>query len=146
MTKNILQFFLVSLVVLITGCSANNVDDKSNTLYHKLGGSEGIENIVDTFVVKIAHDPQIFPYFAKASVSHFKKGLFEHLCHISDGPCQYQGDSMIDIHTGMNINEADFNRVVELLVETLEESNISYPVQNKVLAKLTPLRKDIIKL
>lgn len=53
---------------------------------------------------------------------------------------------MIDIHTGMNINEADFNRAVELLVETLEESNISYPVQNKVLAKLTPLRKDIIKL
>lgn len=137
---------LLSLVILMTACSSPSSGNQSETLYHKLGENEGIDKIVDAFVIKIAREPQIFPYFAKASVSHFKKGLYEHLCDVSDGPCEYQGDSMVDIHTGMNITETDFNRVVELLVEAMEESGISYPVQNQLLAKLAPMRKDIIKL
>ena len=51
---------------------------------------------------------------------------------------------MIDIHTGMNINERDFNRVVELLISAMEESGISYQDQNRVLKILAPSRADII--
>ena len=35
-------------------------------------------------------------------------------------------------------------RVVELLVEAMEESGINYPTQNRVLAKLAPLRDQIM--
>jgi hemoglobin len=52
---------------------------------------------------------------------------------------------MVDIHTGMNINEADFNRVVELLVLAMEDAGVSYREQNLVLAKLAPLRGEVIK-
>ncbi|MDE3271522.1 group I truncated hemoglobin [Pseudoalteromonas sp. G4] len=138
--KTIIPFFLIAL--LLTGCAHLS---QNQTLYQQLDGQQGIENIVDSFIKRIAQDKQVFHYFAKASVSHFRAGFITHLCDAADGPCEYKGDNMVDIHTGMNINEADFNRIVELLVKAMEDNNVSYPVQNRVLAKLAPHRADIIK-
>ena len=66
------------------------------------------------------------------------------MCTSVNGPCEYNGDSMVDIHTGMNIDEKDFNRVVELLIAAMEDEGIGYSTQNKVLKALAPLRSDII--
>ncbi len=144
MRKVTLLFFLIIFSVSLSGCSSisNNHPD---TLYNQLKGEKGISRLVDSFIKEIAKDQQIFPYFAKASVSHFRAGFISHMCDISGGPCQYEGDNMVDIHTGMNINEADFNRVVELLVKAMEKEGISYRTQNKLLAKLAPLRSEVIK-
>lgn len=124
------------------GCTSNN---QPTTLYQKLNGQQGIEAIVDSFINQIATDKQVFHYFAKASVSHFRSGFITHMCDVTGGPCKYQGDNMVDIHTGMQINEADFNRIVELLINAMEENNVNYPVQNQVLALLAPFRAEIIK-
>ena len=53
---------------------------------------------------------------------------------------------MVAIHTGMNINEKDFNHVVDLLINAMNEQNIPHTVQNKILAKMAPLRGKIIKI
>ncbi|TMO53903.1 group I truncated hemoglobin [Pseudoalteromonas phenolica] len=129
------------LIVSLSGCSSK----PKLSLYQQLGAEQGIERIVDAFIKRIAKDKAILPYFAKSSVSHFRAGFIAHMCDISDGPCKYTGDSMIDIHTGMNINEADFNRVVELLILAMEDAGISYRKQNQVLAKLAPLRGEVFK-
>ncbi|WP_206486208.1 group 1 truncated hemoglobin [Thalassotalea sp. G2M2-11] len=138
--------FTVLLVLLLAACSTKIDSKHQATLYEQLGAHQGMERLVNTVIKKIAKDEQIFPYFAKASVSHFKQGFMSHLCQTTGGPCQYTGDTMVDIHTGMNINEADFNRVVELLIEAMEEIDITYQTQNRVLAKLAPLRAQIIKI
>ncbi|GHG04762.1 group I truncated hemoglobin [Thalassotalea marina] len=139
--KRIIPLTLCLLSFL--GCSSKVTEE---SLYQQLNGQPGIEKIVDSFIQQIAKDKQIFPYFAKASVSHFRQGFITHLCDVSGGPCQYQGDNMNDIHTGMQITEADFNRVVELLINAMEENNITYPAQNRVLALLAPLRAEVIKI
>lgn len=131
------------LFILLSSCSVNSGE---KTLFEQLNGKAGIERIVNSFIQQIAKDEHILPYFAKASVSHFRAGFINHMCDVSGGPCRYEGDSMIDIHTGMNISEADFNRVVELLIIAMEENHVSYSTQNKVLAKLAPMRKEVIKL
>lgn len=146
MNKTIKKYNWFWVLMVISACSVNNLSSNQNTLYQSLGGEQGIKDIVDSLVIKISKDKQIFPYFAKASVSHFKQGLEMHFCAISNGPCEYTGDSMVDIHTGMNINEADFNRLVELLVEVMEESGVKYTTQNKLLAELAPMRAEIIKI
>jgi len=133
------------MVYSLMGCSSTH-SHKYDTLYHQIGGHEGIEHLVDLFIAEISRDQQILPYFAKSSVSHFKEGFINHLCDAVGGPCSYEGDSMIDIHTGMNITEKDFNRVVELLIKAMETAGIDYPTQNKILKQLAPLRSDIIKI
>jgi hemoglobin len=135
-------FGLALTLMFMVGCAANT--KQSSSLYERLGGQSGLENITDSFIHAIAKDDQIFHYFAKSDVTHFRDGFIKHLCDISNGPCRYQGDSMVDIHTGMNINEADFNRIVELLVKAMEQNSIAYTTQNQLLARLAPLRGQII--
>ncbi|TMP32437.1 group 1 truncated hemoglobin [Pseudoalteromonas rubra] len=116
------------------------------TLYQQVGGQAGLERLVDLFIQQIGRDKAILPYFAKANVSHFRQGFITHLCDTLDGPCDYRGDSMVQIHTGMQITEADFNRVVELLINAMNEAGISHTTQNQILARLAPLRGEVIKI
>lgn len=141
-----MKYYSILIFILIfTGCSTKNITPDIS-LYQGVGGQKGIERIVEAFVDQIARDKNILPYFAKSSVSHFKQGFIKHLCATVNGPCSYDGDSMSDIHTGMNITEKDFNRVVELLISAMEDAGIGYQYQNKILEKLAPLRKDIIRI
>lgn len=151
MYKSIAYFFIILTLQLSLGCSSSNNQELSKTetnnqLYHAIGAQEGINSLVDAFIKRIAQDKVILPYFAKSSVTHFKEGFTNHLCAVTNGPCEYNGDTMYDIHTGMHINEKDFNRVVELLIQAMEDVNISYQSQNKILLKLAPLREQIIKI
>lgn len=144
MHKYLLYIIVLTLQFTI-GCSTNNTE-QSDQLYYDIGEQPGIEKLVNAFIKKIAKDEIILPYFAKSSVKHFKKGFVNHLCAVVQGPCQYEGDTMRDIHTGMHISEKDFNRVVELLVEAMEEVGISYRSQNQILYKLAALREQVIKI
>ena len=80
------------------------------------------------------------------TITYFRKNLTVFLCHIVDGPCEYSGDTMQDIHRGMYINKNQFNHFVELFIDAMEAAEISYPMQNQLLARLAPLRESIIKI
>ncbi|MBC3764326.1 group 1 truncated hemoglobin [Neptunicella marina] len=126
--------------IMLGGCQ----NTPEQTLYQRLGGQQGVEKLVDNFINQIGHDKQIFHFFADSKISHFRQGFIQHLCAVSDGPCRYTGDSMVDIHTGMMVKEGDFNHVVELLINAMDDSGIETPVQNALLARLAPLRSGII--
>ncbi|PWK46835.1 group I truncated hemoglobin [Pleionea mediterranea] len=140
---NTIKILIAIVFCTLTSCVSLSTDNKQ-TLYQELGGETGIENIVDDLINEIGNDQQIFHYFAKADITHFRQGLIEHFCAISNGPCEYTGDNMIDIHTGMNVKETDFNHLVDLLINAMDQNNVPHSVQNQLLAKLVPLRKDII--
>lgn len=140
--RNKLFYPAFIILIMLSGCAST----PETTLYEKLGGQSGIEHIVDNLVQEIGQDEQIFHYFAQARVSRFRENLIEHFCHIADGPCQYTGDSMVDIHTGMQVNEKDFNHLVDLLINAMDRAGIPHRIQNQLLARLAPLRKDIIYL
>lgn len=134
-------FFVLLLSTLMACTSASKL-----SLYQQLDGQEGIERLVDSFINQIGNDDTILPYFTHANVAHFRAGFITHLCAITNGPCEYKGDNMVDIHTGMHISERDFNRVVDLLINAMDEQHISHSVQNQILAKMAPLRSEIINI
>lgn len=72
--------------------------------------------------------------------------MIEHLCSLTGGPCQYTGDTMEQVHAGMNISEREFNHAVDLFITAMEKADIPHTVQNKVLATMTPTRKQMIYL
>ncbi|HEA18939.1 MAG TPA: group 1 truncated hemoglobin [Pseudoalteromonas prydzensis] len=133
---------IIIFTMVLSACS--NIANL--TLYQQLDGQAGLERLVDSFINQIGNDEQIIHYFEHANISHFREGFINHLCVLTDGPCKYTRDSMVEIHTGMNISEADFNQVVDLLINAMNEQNIEHPVQNKILAKMAPLRSEIIKI
>jgi len=137
-----ISVFIFCCLSLLSGCTTQ----PNTSLYQQLGEQAGLEKLTDSFIAQIGNDKQVFHYFEHSNISHFRQGFISHLCSLAEGPCEYKGDSMVAIHTGMNINEKDFNHVVDLLINAMNEQNIPHTVQNKILAKMAPLRGEIIKI
>lgn len=148
--------YSVLLILLLLSClscssSRNHQgetkdEQTNNSLYVKMGEQAALDKVVENLINIIGRDDVIFPHFANSNVSYFRKNLTLFLCDIVDGPCQYSGDTMQDIHRGMHINKNQFNHFVELFIEAMDVSGISYPIQNELLARLAPLRKKIISI
>jgi hemoglobin len=125
---------------MVSGCSST----PEQTLFNRIGGQAVVNKIANEFTRNIARDTRILPYFKGSSVSRFKSQFAVHLCSVTDGPCQYKGDTMQRVHDGMNITEGDFNHTVKLLWDALAASGLTVGQQNEVIARLAPMRKDII--
>ena len=72
MIKTLVTGSLALIALSLIACSSIQ---KPENLYQALNGEQGVEQLVDVFIKKLGNDPQIFPYFAKASVTHFRKRL-----------------------------------------------------------------------
>jgi hemoglobin len=138
---NAFWVLLLSLGLLV-GCA----NKPKPSLYQQLGEKAGIERLIDSFIYQIGNDEQVFHYFEHTNITHFRQGFITHMCALVAGPCEYSGDSMVAIHTGMNITEKDFNHVVDLLVNAMNEQNIPLTTQNKILYRLAPLRRNVINM
>ena len=126
---------------LLTGCASTQV-----SLYDELGGKDTVAQIVDNFIHEIEYNKTMFAYFAESDIARFREKLNEHLCLLANGPCTYTGDTMEQVHAGMNISEGDFNLGVDLFIAAMTKANVPHTVQNKLLAKMVPTRKEIIYL
>lgn len=115
-----------------------------DSLFQDLGGKEGIAKIVADFLPIIQHDTRIKKGFEDADIDHLKKMLAEQFCAISGGPCIYTGKSMKTIHADQAITNAQFNALAEDLQLAMEQHGISSRAQNKLLAKLAPMQRDIV--
>lgn len=131
----------LALFALI-GCS--HTPEPSDWLYQQLGAADGVEQIVDGLLDKIEHDPQIVHHFEDTDIARFRRLLIEHLCELSGGPCKYTGASMQESHTGFQITAADFDQLVSHLIDVMNTQQISVSAQNRLLAKLAPMYKDVV--
>ena len=132
---------LFTLVAIITACSYPKAEPAN--LYQKLGETSGITKIVDNFVIQISKTQQIKHYFQDVDIALFRERLIEQLCVISDGPCKYEGLDMATSHEGLGITDADFNTVVRLLRQAMNQAEVPYTTQNALLERLAPMHKDI---
>lgn len=114
------------------------------TLFNDLGGLNGIENIVDAFLIGLGNDQRIAHHFSEADPERLRSKLIEQFCAESGGGCEYTGDSMRDSHAGMNITHADFNALVEVLIAAMEKQQVPVPAQNRLLQRLAPMHRDIV--
>lgn len=126
-------------LLVIGGCTSTE-----RTLYDELGGKETINQIVGHFITEIQYDPLILPYFEGSDINRFRAKLSEQLCAVANGPCTYSGDTMTQVHAGMAITENDFNHTVDLLINAMDRAAVPHAVQNKLLARLAPMRKQML--
>ena len=133
------QFFSIFIILVLGGCASN-----SESLYDSLGGKPTVAEIVDNFIDEIQYDQTILPYFEGSDIDRFRRKLEEQICAVSNGPCTYTGDTMEQVHAGMAITERDFNRTVDLLINAMNKAGVSHRLQNRLLARLAPMREDML--
>lgn len=127
---------------MTAGCQTASQDH--DWLYRQLGGYKGISQLNTTFLLTIAKDRRISHYFERIDINHLHRRLTQQFCALAAGPCTYTGETMVDAHRRLHLHNADFNALVEDLVRAMEARNIPVGAQNRLLAKLAPMRPAIV--
>ena len=104
----------------------------------------GIDRLADDFVERLLRHPRIGPQFKDTKPAAFKESLAEQFCVLSGGPCSYQGADMREVHADLDINKGDFNALVEVLQRAMDAQGIPFSQQNRLLALLAPMHRDVI--
>ncbi|KFE52571.1 group I truncated hemoglobin [Pseudomonas syringae] len=131
------------LIALLVGCAQQPPQDDS--LYLALGERPGIQRIIEGMLLNIAKDRRIVEHFRKVDIVRLRDKLVEQVCVEAGGPCRYSGDSMAESHKGQNLTRSDFNALVEDLIDAMDAEGISVPNQNRLIARLAPMRGDVIE-
>lgn len=116
----------------------------ANSLYADLGEKPGIERLVNQAMLIWNADPRVAPTFTETNLARFKRLISDQICSISGGNCQYSGRSMAEAHKGLHLANLQFNAVAEDLQTAMEQLNFSYSVQNRLLALLAPMQRDVV--
>lgn len=113
-------------------------------LYQALGEKAGIARLMDDFVNRVVQDARIRDHFKDTKPQALKESLTDQVCELSGGPCKYDGADMKSAHADMQISKAHFNALVEVLQAAMDAQRIPFAQQNRLLALLAPMHRDII--
>ncbi len=130
-----------AVLTLAALAPAHAADDAT---YRGLGGQQGVKSIVATLVTLIQADARIKQSFADTDMKKLALRLEEQFCVLSGGPCVYKGDPMAEVHAGLKITNAQFNALTEDLQIAMERHDVPSHVQNKLVAKLAPMQREIV--
>ncbi len=119
------------------------ITDDTN-LFETFGGREGLTAIMDDVMPRWLQNPRTRPFFENSDQQRIKLQLVEQFCVIMKGPCEYSGRTMAEAHRGMNVNEGAFYALVEELQLTLNAKKVPFAAQNRLIAALAPMHRDII--
>jgi hemoglobin len=117
---------------------------KPASLYDRLGGKPAITAVVDDFIANVAGDDRINGRFGATDIPKLKSRLVDQVCNATGGPCTYTGKDMKTAHTGMRIQEAEFNALVEDLIKSLNKFKVGKQEQNELLGALGSMKGDIV--
>ena len=143
---------VVALAIALSGLLAQPAFSQTGALmttapaglYQALGEKPGIARLVDDFVNRVMRDPRIGNHFKDTKPAALKESLTDQFCQLSGGPCKYEGADMKSAHADMDINKGHFNALVEVLQSAMDAQGIPFAQQNRLLALLAPMHRDVI--
>jgi len=127
---------------------------KPKTLWERLGGEKGVKLVVDDFVAEAATDPKVNffrddklkkDYEDPDKVKALKEHLVDFISMATNGPRQYTGKSMKEVHKGMHITDEEFNAAKADLEKALKKNGVKDLELKQVLDAVEGTRKDIVE-
>ncbi len=142
---------LISILLaamFLTACSSEAPDTSvsvERSLYERIGGREKVKAIVEDIWNNHTKNPIVKDRFAASDPAYVKKRVFEIFAAATGATdVEYKGMDMKTAHKGMNINEMEFNAVVDDVLAACEMHKVGQQERNEVLAILWSARKDIV--
>ncbi len=108
------------------------------------GGRDGIARIVKRMIAISVDDSKIGEIFKGQDLVRLDRTINEQFCYILNAGCTYTGRDMKSSHADLGIQQADMNRLVENLQAAMKAEGVPFAAQNRFLAKLAPMRRDVV--
>jgi hemoglobin len=136
---------MIALLLALQAVPAGEQSVDPYAVWQAFRGEAGTRRIVDDFVIRITTDPRIADIFKTHDPVRLRRTLFEQFCHILGGGCDYTGMDMRQAHKDMGIQQADMNALVENLQLAMSKEGVPFFAQNRLLAKLAPMKREVVE-
>ena len=117
---------------------------RADSVYDALGGGPGIDCIVGGLFERNLSDPRIKDKFSDINIARLKQRIAAHFCTVSGGPCQFKGISMKGAHSYLELHQYHFDALVENLQGAMDQCRVGFHAQNRFLALLAPMERDVV--
>lgn len=114
------------------------------SIYEQIGGQEALIAVVDDFYDRVLADPNLSRFFTGSNLSRLKGRQVEFFAAALGGPDHYRGLSMKEAHRGRGIDQAAFDRVAELLSDSLLDAGVAEQTVKEIMETIAPLSKEIV--
>ena len=132
---------LICSLIITTACTFSKVNEPS--LFERLGGRNTLQIVVGETIDEVSKDPKIKRSFEGINLKTLKKNIVDHLCMITHGPCNYEGETMKNAHSQSDITEAEFELFVTSFRSALNR-HVDTREKNELLRILAPMKYDIV--
>ena len=115
-------------------------------LFDRLGGRDGIHALVERVLDNHFANPVVRTRFEHANMTkdQMVEGGFEFFCTGLSGIPTYTGRSIPEAHAGMNISDAEFNAVLDDILDAMASNGIGELEQAEALRILYSMRTDVV--
>jgi len=129
----------------VTDANAGAEPLAEGAVFAAFGGVEGVSRIIDDLVDRSVRDPRLEEIFKPTDLVRLRRTLKEQVCFILGGPCAYTGRDMASSHKDLGVTTAEFNALVENLQGAMDDAGVPFRAQNRLLAKLAPMKGDVVE-
>lgn len=141
---------ICTLVLAVTPANAQNEEATQPSLYDRLGGVYGIAPVVDELIDRLDADdilnanPLINEARSRVPKAGLKYQVTALVCMLTGGPEKYSGRNMKDSHAHLKITEAEWDQMVKVFSDILNEFKVPQTEQNEIMALVGPAKADIV--
>lgn len=96
------------------------MSDTSEILFQRLGGAQAVADMVDEMYRRILDDPELAPFFEQASMDRVRRMQYQFIASALDGPVQYTGAELTEIHRGRGITAQHFAKFCSHFADAME--------------------------
>ena len=107
-------------------------------------GKDGVSRIVDDLVARSVVDPRLAEIFHATDLERLRRALKEQIDYLLAAGVDYTGRDMKTTHKDQGINTTEFNVLVEILQQAMDKEGVPFRAQNQLLAKLAPMKRDVV--
>ena len=119
------------------------MSDEAKVLFERLGGASAVADIVNEMYDRVLADPELAPFFGDTSMDHLRKMQFHFLASAFDGPVEYSGAELTQIHANRGIKAKHFAKFCGHFADILEERNVAPRDVDDALGRLAMFKDKI---
>lgn len=130
---------------LQSNANAGTTPFRGTAMSRAFHGRAGIDRIADDLVTRIKSDQRIADILKGQDEIRLRRLLKEQFCYVLNGGCAYTGRTMKASHKDLGLQTADVGALVENLQAAMHREGVPFFAQNRFLAKLAPMKRDVVE-
>ena len=93
----------------------------AQSIFERYGGFASVSKVVSAFYEKALESPLLAHHFEKVEMRRLIDHQTKFVASLMGGPASYSNDELERVHSRLNITDREFDEMVSLFKETLED-------------------------